>query len=119
MNDAKTAAKQFERLNENYGVYHNDLVFSWWKGLYSETADKLNIPADERYWSGSINELKHLIGGLPDEVDRICFNERLDNYLHWSRRKRPDQSPLFGSVRDLLCKLVLNIAGEFNDTVRR
>lgn len=94
-------------------------MFGWWKGLYGETAEKLGVPEPKRYWNGDIDTLKKLIQQLPDEVDKECFNERLANYLQWSRSKRPDQSPLYGSVREMLCKQLLSIAGEFNDNARK
>jgi hypothetical protein len=34
MTDRKAALKQFEKVNENYGLFYNDLIFSWWNGLY-------------------------------------------------------------------------------------
>lgn len=119
MSDKKVALRQFEKVNENYGVFYNDLVFGWWESLYKEVATLLSVAPESQYWNGDITELFHLIAQVPDETAKECLRERWASYLHFSRRKTPDRSPLYLEVRELLSKVSLSIAGEFNDTARK
>ena len=65
----------------------------------------------KRFWNGSIDELKAKINTLEKEEDKTNFLNMLDIIIHQSRKKRPEDSDVYGYVKNLLLSQLEN----FND----
>jgi hypothetical protein len=82
-------------------------------------------PKQDRFWNGSIEQVKQLITQLPDEELKYEYTCKLDILIHKARRWYPDEvvvpengipadqskslSPMTSRIRDLLVKLALDI----------
>jgi hypothetical protein len=100
-----------------------------------EVPVEVNIPKQDRFWNGSVEQIKQMITQITDEEVKYDFSCKLDILIHKARRNYQDQviapvpeqqqqqqqdnskieklpsvvSPINNRIRDLLIKLALDI----------
>jgi hypothetical protein len=79
--------------------------------VLNQLHDILETPEENRFWNGSIDELKSLARSIPDFEKQEEMLFKIETLIHLGRRKSHNDSPLVAYFRNKL----LDIGLEFND----
>ena len=68
-----------------------------------------NSNEEQKFWNGSIDEIKKRISLVKDEAKKFDFSNKLNCILHISRKKGPEESPVYDFVRNIFLEQLENI----------
>ena len=68
-----------------------------------------NENEEKKFWNGSIDEIKRRISLVTDEEKKFDFNNKLNCILHIARKKGPEESPVYDSIRNIFLSELENI----------
>ena len=69
--------------------------------LYTE----LELAEEDRFWNGSIDDLKKMIKQIKDPHIKQDFNFKLEVLIHQSQKKLPESSKITSYIRNILNEL--------------
>ncbi|MCQ2818673.1 MAG: phosphoglycerate kinase [archaeon] len=107
MTDHKTFKFYFEYLNKEYNIHFSNEIMEKMLKLY------LEVDPENKFWNGAIDELKEKINKIEDEEKKNTLLTKLNIIIHDSRRKFPEDSPIFEEFKKFLIEKLDN----FNDIV--
>ena len=68
-----------------------------------------NANEEQKFWNGSIDEIKKRISLVKDEEKKLDFTNKLNCILHISRKKGPEESPVYDFVKNIFLSELENI----------